>query len=265
MSKRSRGNYVTGYAAKRQRRQDEVANMYTNMPRGTNQRQVIKPYRLYTPRTPGGQIVSERKYFDLHYNGSSISNIDGLGTWSTAEEDPTQNCLFCPIQGNDITQREGRSVFVHKITVRGSVYSEFEAAGTAPPINSIFRLILVLDKQTNGTQMDPSDLITSGNGAPQLFAFQNTASFGRFQILKDIYIQPPQPNLGSGLATFAHTGNRSHFNLKYTFREPLRVNFNNGNTGSVADIVDNSFHMIVGKEGGPNAFLYYQCRVSFTG
>lgn len=250
----------------RGKRRRSNSNTYQNIPRGLNQRQMIKPYKLYVPRTPGGQIVSERKYYDTTLNGGTISSV--VSNWLGAENDPVNiDTLFAPIQGNDISDREGRNCYVHNITVRGSIKSDDQTAQTLVDANQIFRIILVLDKQTNGAKMEAEDLITSGSGAPSLYDFQNTANFGRFQILKDRIIEHQPCNIaGNTSGTFWQGSQRKHFKLKHTFNPPLRICFNSTNGGTVSDIVDNSFHIICGKESANiGANLYYQSRVSFTG
>ena len=55
-------------------------------------------------------------------------------------------------------------------------------------------------------------------------------------------------------------------NFKYSiyFKKPISVRFNATNGGTVADIVDNSFHVLATCTStalGPN--LYYNCRVCY--
>ena len=58
-------------------------NSYQMMPRGVNQQQIQtyqKPYRLFTPRTPGGNVTSERKYFDSQVDATTI--VQAATTWA---------------------------------------------------------------------------------------------------------------------------------------------------------------------------------------
>jgi len=50
-------------------------------------------------------IVSEIKYFDSYRDG--VITIAGA-TGASCRADPVANCLFSPVQGNDIINREGR-------------------------------------------------------------------------------------------------------------------------------------------------------------
>lgn len=210
-------------------------------------------------------IQGERKYFDSLRSGfaltSSATQTAGL------EADPaTTNTLFAPTQGDDISNREGRNVYVYSITIKGSLTTTAATAETAADTCQGVRMILCIDKQTNGAQMNSEDLITSSN--PGTFNFQNTQFFGRFRILKDkTYTFPPTPIAANGTAAQIFQGSVvKYFKIKHKFAVPLRVNFNATNGGTVADIVDNSFHLIAGRDkADPGVTLNYQCRVSFKG
>lgn len=250
------------------KRQKANTNPYSNMPRGYNQRSAIQPYRLYVPRTPGGQVVSERKYKDYRSAGFAVAVTNG--SFAGAEADPNVGnplCLFAPTQGNDISEREGRNVYVYSIRIQGVIEVNGQVAQTATDQQQTVRMILCMDKQTNGAQMNSEDLITSSGGVPGTFQFQNTAHFGRFQILKDKTISlGPFPIAANGGGQLYQGGISKYFKLKYTFKTPIKVNFNATNGGTVADIVDNSFHLLAGRDNADTPVnLDYQVRVAFTG
>lgn len=246
---------------------DASQSMYQNMNRGV--RPPARPYRLYVPRTPGGMIVAERKYFDQRSANFALAITNS--SFAGAEADPnvgTAACLFAPTQGNDISNREGRSCFVHKITIQGVVEVAAQAAQTAGDQQQTVRLILVMDKQTNGVQMNSEDLIESTGNIPGTFQFQNTKNFGRFQVLRDkIMTLGPFPIAFNGTTgQIIQGGISKFFKIKYTFKNPIKVNFNSTNGGTVADIVDNSFHLLAGRDNADTPVnMDYQCRVVFTG
>jgi hypothetical protein len=264
----------------------EAKRRYTSMNRGVNQRQMVQSvprYRLYVPRTPGGQIVAERKYFDTTKNTTTISHV--ANSWQGTLQNGTQvrpavpgpgnttvniNCLVAPLQGNDISNREGRSIFVHNITVRGVITFNpgVESAGELRLGNRV-RLIMLIDKQTNGSFFDPIELIESGNIAQSVLdKYQNTANFGRFQILKDktfVFSNPAITHVdGNGSNVFS-VGIRN-FKFRVVFKNPLKINFNGSNSGTVSDIVDNAIHICAGAENTiPSCSIRYQSRASFSG
>lgn len=268
---RGEGNRLTRGAVAEAHKRAKMAdyNPYAGLPRGFNQRNAIQPYRLYTPRTPGGQIVSERKYLD--YRASALAVAATNSAFTSAMADPNMpsppGCLFAPSQGNDISNREGRNVYVHTIRITGVIDVPGQSLQNSTDIPQTVRLILVMDKQTNGAQMTSDALIQSTGDVPGTFQFQNTANFGRFQILKDkVYTCQPFPIAANGAGSLYQSGMSRYFKLKYTFKTPIKVNFNATNGGTVADIVDNSFHLLAGKYNNDSStFLNYQVRVSFTG
>jgi len=221
----------------------------------------------YAPRTPGGNVVSERKYFDSGKITTAIQNV--AVDWSNAGcmMDPVANALFSPSQGNDISNREGRNVFVYNIRVTGTIRLRPQdgiVIGISPPTA---RILLVMDKQTNATQMTAQQLLAMTGPGNGLFYSQSTANFGRFQILKDLMygMQPLTPGGPGTGATFSTMGQVVPFKITHKFSSPLRVNFNATNGGTVADIVDNSFHLICGIDNTVGCDLNYQVRTSFVG
>lgn len=230
---------------------------YLNIPK--------KPqYRTYVARTPGGQVNSERKYYDRELN-TTIATVSTAFTG--AELDPaTTNALFAPTQGNDISNREGRKCLVHSVRINGMIIIPAQVNQTAGDEGCCIRLGLVMDKQTNGTQLNSEDVWTSGTAAaPILMSFQNTQFFGRFQVLKEKTFNIQPNNITYDGTNLEQQGSIRAFKLKYTWKTPLVVNFNATNGGTVADIVDNSFHVI----GACNNItlapsLQYKSRVSFS-
>ena len=95
--------------------------------------------------------------------------------------------------------------------------------------------------------------------------FQNKASFGRFDILKD-----RTWSLGhiSAFNDAATTGTQAppitRFKFVKRWPEGLLVKFNTTNMGDVGDIIDNSFHLMALKNtAGFDTEISYMCRVYF--
>jgi len=222
----------------------------------------------YVRRTPGGNVISERKYFDSQVG--SLLVPEAITSWTNTVLDPTGlDTLFCPTQGNDISNREGRSCWVYNIKIAGCLVVNpdpgYTVAADTPPV---IRLILCMDKQTNGTQMVGTDLISSGTGAPMLYAFQNTSTFGRFQVLKDMLVTCPPYNLAwdATESEFKQSSVSLPFKMKYKWKSPLKIDFNSTNSGAVADITNNSFHLLAAESMVDTAIsLSYKARVSFCG
>jgi len=108
----------------------------------------------------------------------------------------------------------------------------------------VCRIIVYQDKQTNGTQSQGEDVISSGAASGAIDMFQNINNFGRFKILKDKKIQL-QPHDYSGLTT-AFVAHATTIPFKINVKVNEWVNYNATNGGTVADVIDNSFHLICG-------------------
>jgi len=241
-----------------------------------NPQRITPPYTLNSvPRTRGAIIQGEMKYYDC-FGGGAIA--DNTGDWSNSVKDPsttvniggnaavpTPGCLFAPTAGTGIDQRIGKAVHVMKIKINFLVLIAAQTTQTVADPATPVRLILVMDKQTNkatitGDQLMQEDTTTVGG----LLTFQNVNNFGRFQVLKDktYVMHSPTLTVLSG-TTIEQSGIGLRGKMSYTFRTPLRVRFD-GSAGTVADIIDNSFHMLATTSSAALVpTLYYRSRVTF--
>lgn len=226
----------------------------------------VRYSRPYVPRTPGGIIVSESRYFDSRLNGTVLNEGN---SWADTELDPaTLNTIFAPTQGNDINSRQGRQVSVYKIALRGFIRASLlqdQADVLAAPL---VRLILYIDTQTNAAQAQGENVMQAPqDGSPEMtsLTFQNTANFGRFRILRDKIIRPRDMSVGTdGASTMSECSADVPFKMMVRFKKPIVVHFNSTNGGTVADIIDNSFHLIGCKNSAVQATaIYYAARTYY--
>ncbi len=209
----------------------------------------------------------EIKYFDSTKAATALVAADD---WLATEFDPaTLNCLFVPVKGTGINQRIGRKVTVQKIKIRGMIISAAQANQTATDASSVIRMALVHDMQTNAVQAQGEEVFAAPGTAAStnaVVSFRSLATFGRFNILKERFFTFQNPNLSYDGTNMEQNGIVKTFKLNYTFKKPLDVNFNAANGGTVADIVDNSFHLIVNASGITLApLILYECRTSYKG
>lgn len=220
--------------------------------------------KTYVNRNLGnGMAYTERKYADKEYTAAIAVMAT---TTSGGEADPTGLALISPTQGDDIVNRDGRAYDVLSIKIRGQVSIAAQTAQTAADDPIYVRLLLVQDKQTNGGQLNSEDVMTSGTAAtaPMVMSYQNTAFFGRFEVLKDKVITFSNPALTYNGTNITQGSMLRNFKINHTFKTPVRVHCNATNGGTVADITDNSFHLIAGA-GAVTAVptLSYKSRVVF--
>lgn len=228
--------------------------------------------RRRAPRQPARQpqvqrvTSSESKYFTSLRSSVAIPESTD---WSGTELDPTTlNTLCAPIEGTDISTRDGRRIEVYKISIRGVISMTSAPDQTDVLSSPATRLILYVDQQTNGAQSQGEQLMEAPSTAtaPLSFcSFQSLASLGRFRVLRDKVYRGTVMTAGTD---GANTNSIATVNVPFTmtvkFKNPLVMRFNATNGGSVADIIDNSFHLIGQKSS--TAYVHtldYQCRTYY--
>lgn len=203
------------------------------------------------PRTRGIYAQGEMKYFDTELQPVAIVSN---GDWTATEYDPnvfpvaSQNNLFTPTVGAGIDQRIGKQVFLHKLKIKALILTQKQLNQTAPDDTSTVRFIVVQDMQTNGTQLQGEQVFRAGSATDtnmNACAFQNIDSFGRFKVLKDIIVPVQNPNMAYDGTNLEQQGLVTPLKMTINFKKPVSVRFNAVNGGTIADIVDNSFHILV--------------------
>lgn len=210
------------------------------------------------------KAITERKYFDTEVNGTAL--VGPSTSWAGGELDNgTLLTLFAPVTGDDYLNRTGRKVQVLSIKIRGEINCLAQINQSAADSAMKIRLCLVQDKQTNGGQLNAEDVINSGAASVAQDMFQNPAFFGRFKVLKDKSWTIQNPSLSYDGTNLEQSGLMKHFQWTVKFRKPVVVHFNATNGGTVADIIDNSFH-IIGIANSITGFapaISYKCRTTF--
>lgn len=194
-------------------------------------------------RTRGASVTGEMKYFDTQLSLSAISEDN---TWANTEQDPaTFLTLFVPVTGAGINQRIGKACKVLKLKMRFLIDAAQQLNQTGADPASAVRIIIYIDKQTNAAQAQGENVMTAGSSdATAILSFQNIDNFGRFQVLLDKTIHLQNPNMSYDGTNIEQAGLSKTFKFTKKFKKPLQVRFNATNGGTVADIVDNSLHVI---------------------
>lgn len=221
---------------------------------------------MVVPRVYGNpQAVTERKYFDTDKDLSTVINIAGA-SWAGCELDPaTVNTLFAPVEGNDFNQRQGRKVQVIQIKIKGFLTCAAQADATAADNANYVRLVFYEDTQTNGAQSQAEEVFASGSATlNNVCAFQNPANFGRFRVLKDRTFTLQRPSMSYDGVNMEQGGLITPFKITHKFKKPVVVSFNAANGGTIADIVNNSWHFIgASSSSGLVPQIAYKCRVTY--
>lgn len=232
----------------------------------------------FVPRTVGAMGNSgEMKYFDCEEDGVTLTVVT-TGWVAANRVDPSSTidlgsaavatplCLFAPTVGSGLNQRIGRKVYMHKLKIRGYFSISSQSAQSTADSASTIRMLVLMDKQTNGAQYTASSVLNSSTTTTGIWAYQNPNGFGRFTILKDKMFNFSNINMtGSPTAgDVIQTGMNIPFKFNFNFKTPIQVNFNATNGGTVADIIDNSLHIMVGVSStAPVPSLSYYTRVCY--
>lgn len=210
---------------------------------------------------------ADMKYFSSTRAG--VAMAETTTSWAGGEVDPaTLNTLFAPVQGSGISDRIGRKVYVRKIKIRGYLsYGPFANAAVVQGTGEA-RLILVQDMQTNATQLNAEDVMAASATAAvsnQLCTYQNLGFFGRFKVLKDkMFFFGTGVAASNQAATTISTDYQSKpFKWNITFKKPVLVHYNAANGGTIADVVDHSWH-IIGLCNNNSTVCQYEARFCYT-
>lgn len=206
----------------------------------------------------------EMHYIDTDLDATGIQNIAGA-SWANCEMDPAGTLtLFAPVQGDDIVNRTAKRAFVTSIKIKGFISIAAQTAQLTSDGAGYTRIILYHDQRTAGVQTQAEDVIASGSATLNtVCAFQNTNSFGKVRILKEKILGNGDLNIAGVTGSVEQQGRIIPFKFNVKFQKPVEVNFQT-NGGTIASIIDNSFHVIAATNNSSLAQqLAYKCRVGF--
>jgi len=218
------------------------------------------PLRASLNRRTGGLIGLEYKFIDQDLTDASIT-----GTWVGGELDPAAaNCLGACVQGSGESQRDGTRIVVKSIQINGFVYRDALSDQADCRPGQLIQLSLVMDKQSNGTQLNAEDVFsTTGADVPGRRVVANSA---RFKVLKTWLLTLHDTAAGTdGANTQTLGGMTVPFSCYLKLNQV--VNFVAGaGAGTIADMKDVSFHLIGAADGVvASDYVTYTCRVRFIG
>jgi len=220
--------------------------------------------RAYAPRSlarTGGFSGTELRYFDSDLQDQALTP-----SWAGGELDPAALCLFYPVQGSGPQNRDGARVLVKSVYITGYVKRVAQAAEAAAPEGAIATLALVLDKQTNGATLNAEDVYDTTE--PEECTRRVLENVSRFTVLKQWQIPiPVGVNFNDAAGTGAVGGALVPFSANLKLNLPVQFIAGAG-AGGVADIRDNSFHMIgVCTHNAPAGgyMTAFKCRFRFIG
>lgn len=205
----------------------------------------------------------EKKYYDSSLNGSTIAaNTDCTG----GEYDPsTTNMITTPPVGDGEQSRDGKQIVCKSVVIKGTIAKAALTNQTALALPTEVFLAVVLDTQSNAAQMNSEDCFINGSTAAVTLAtpLRNLLFSRRFKILKsDCFKLEPKMASWDG-TNIEIAGDMVSFDWYIPMRD-LKINFNAGTTASIANVVDNSVHVIAFATNATTT-LSYNARLRYLG
>lgn len=213
-----------------------------------------------------GFLGIERKFYDTALVSQAITApADATG----GELDPSATSMIStPTQGDGEQQRDGRQISCLYVSIEGVVKLGAQEDIVDPPPSMHVFIACVLDTQSNGAQMNSEDCFknTAANAALAPSCQRNLLFGARFRILKQkMFVLTPNTLATRAQNLHAANGTCRPFNWFIPLRG-LKINFNGGTTASIANVIDNSIHIIGYADhvtGTPN--ISYNARLRFMG
>jgi len=212
-----------------------------------------------------GFMGIEKKFLDMAKADAVVSSVAAL---TGGEYDPSTGCtgcLSCPAQGDTEQSRDGKRIVVDSLILKGYVRTG-ESLGQAPLSNIKVFVAVILDTQTNGAQLNSEDVFknllnsTEGTVCPT----KNLLFGSRFRILKSHVYDLTPIGISDAAATVASYGVRREFDWYIPFKGGLPVNMNAGTDANVANVIDNSLHVVAFSTNADCA-IGYNARIRFQG
>jgi len=213
-----------------------------------------------------GFMGIEKKFLDTAKADTSIGAVAAL---TGGEYDPSAgctNCLSCPAQGDTEQSRDGKRIVIDSLIIKGYVRTDPAAASTQSVPVKVF-VAVVLDTQSNGAQLNSEDVFKnlSNNVLANVDVTKNLLFGSRFRILKSQVYDLTPIGMSAASATVAHYGMRREFDWYIPFKGGLQVNMNAGTTADVANVIDNSLHVIAFSTVDAVPKIGYNARIRFQG
>lgn len=216
-------------------------------------------------RRPYASVLApEKKFYDTNLNVTTIAAAtDATG----GEYDPSATSMIStPATGDGEQNRDGKKIVIEALSFNAALTLNAEVnQATADAPTDIF-LALVLDTQSNQAQMNSEDCFKNLNAqsATNPIPMRNLLFGSRFRVLKEWNIKLKPPTLSYDGTNLEQGGDSRLIQYWQRFPGGLVVNFNAGTTASIANVIDNSIHVIA-YANTATATLAYNARIRFCG
>lgn len=223
------------------------------------------------PRLPGGYFKSKsplRRNIQLYVSKGERKYVDSfrtainVATAPTGSEcdDTTMLCLNGVAQGTTQSTRLGNKIIMKSVQVNGILSLDVLQDSSDAGESSYVRVFLVLDRQTNGAQLNGEDVYSDGGGS-DICSLRNLEFSDRFLVLAEEACTLDYTNSQTdGANTASVAGTKKYFTMFKNLNIPCQYKTN---TATVTSVNDNSLHILAfADNGGVN--LSWQSRVRYT-
>jgi len=221
-----------------------------------------------------GFMGIEKKFLDCARTDIAVAGVAAL---TGGEYDPTATsgsgggsggcigCLSCPAQGDTEQSRDGKRIVIDSLVIKGHVHLN-ENAGAAVIDSAKVFVAVILDTQTNGAQLDSESVFknTTGQLSSAVEPLKNLLFGSRFRILKS-QLFDLTPSGAAAAGNIAWAGVQRQFDWYIPFKGGLPVNLNAGTTADVANVIDNSLHVVAFSTLNGTCEIAYNSRIRFQG
>lgn len=231
-----------------------------------NRRRKSNLYNRRRNMRTAGFLSIERKFYDTNLNETAIpAPTDCTG----GEFDPSATSMMTtPTVGDGEQQRDGKQIVCLYLEIKGHVRTSAIEAAIFPGQYTQALVAIVLDKQTNGAQLNSEDVFKNLNGqAVTATEVMRNLLFGkRFRILKErVFDITPNATTQQAANDYSTSQGGKSFHWFIPLNN-LKINFNAGTTASIANVLDNSIHVIAfSNNTALTPVIAYNARLRFMG
>jgi len=224
---------------------------------------VARRARAMLNRRTAGFLGIEKKFYDtMLIAGALTAPTDATG----GEFDPSATSMIStPAQGDTEQNRDGKKIVIKSLIFKGRLATAQTINQTTVPQPTEYFVAIVLDTQTNGAQLNSEDVYKNlgANAATTCRPTRNLLFSNRFKVLKE-WCGVLYPTVSYDGTNIEAGGDTVQFDAFIPL--DLNVNFNSGTTASVANVIDNSLHVIAfANSTVMSPAISYNARIRFMG
>lgn len=224
------------------------------------------PYRRNRNAATQGFVGIEHKFYDTFL----IDEVIAATTGATAGVvDPSSSIVIsAPAQANGPSDRDGKKILIESVLITGNVlFPKLVNQASTAIGNPTVYIALIEDHQTNAASMTSELALKNPSNDISLCAnpLKNLLRSTRFTTHKVWTINPQMmPVTADQADKFDTQGQRIPFELYKKLN--MKVNFNGaGIDANIANVSDNSLHMIAFTNFAAYAQINYNARIRFVG